>query len=60
MNQRDHRMSREDFNRCSESYVVFSLLFSLVLTLFIGWPALIAWLGTLWGMKLFRDKHTDR
>jgi len=60
VSRRSYRMSRDDFDSCSESYVVFSLLFCLVLTLFIGWPALLAWFGSLWGMKLFRDKHTDR
>jgi len=60
MFRRNFGMSRKDFERYSEPYLVASLLFFLVLSLLIGWPTLLAWFGTVWGMKLFRDNYTER
>ena len=52
MDNSDRRSELETF--CNQ-YVGFCAFACIIASLFVGWPALLCWVGLAGGMRVFRD-----
>ncbi len=54
-NKHHVRQKLTDMERSCEQYLAFWFIVSIAASALFGWPALLAWVGTVVGMRLFCD-----
>jgi len=45
---------RRELDQFCDRYISFWLLICLAAFFLIGWPMLLAWIGIVWGMRLYK------
>ena len=47
--------NRREIERFCDQYVCFWAFACILASVFVGWPAILAWVGLAGGMRVFRD-----
>ena len=55
MTEPNNDPKRRELEKFCERYVAFWAFACILASFFVGWPAILAWVGLAGGMRVFRD-----